>query len=120
VPRNLSFPKTRRLTRATEFEHVRQNGRSWRGALITLAVARVPGPEKMTRVGIIASRKVGAAVTRNRTRRRLREIFRRHQHALKSSLWLVTIVSARAGRASYRELEDEWLLLARRASILTF
>jgi len=85
---------------------------------MTLAVAPGPGGEDTTRIGIIASRKTGNAVVRNRTRRRLREIFRRHQHDLKSGLWLVTIVGARGGRASYRQLEDEWLLLARRAFIL--
>jgi ribonuclease P protein component len=70
------------------------------------------------RAGFITSRKVGGAVARNRVRRRLREIVRRHQHELAGNAWIVTIASPRAARSSYRALEDEWLRLAKRASIL--
>ena len=70
------------------------------------------------RAGFITSRRVGNAVRRNRTRRRLREIVRKHQHEIAADVWLVTIASARAARASFAALEDEWLRLTRRASIL--
>jgi ribonuclease P protein component len=60
----------------------------------------------------------GGAVVRNRTRRRLREIFRKHQHEICGGVWVVTIASARAARETSHALEDEWLRLARRASIL--
>jgi ribonuclease P protein component len=119
VPRELTFPKARRLIRSAEFGHVRAQGNAARGNLITLAVAPAPDSESPARIGIIASRKVGAAVIRNRARRRVRDIFRKHQSAIKNGVWLVTIVSARAARASYEQLEDDWLRLARRASILT-
>lgn len=118
MPRDFSFPKSRRLTRTAEFDRVRKEGKPWRGSLVTLVVAPATESDELTRIGIIASRKTGGAVVRNRVRRRVREIFRRHQHDLKTGGWLVVIASARAARASYRQLEDEWLLLARRASIL--
>jgi ribonuclease P protein component len=119
VTHNLSFPKARRLTHTAEFERVRKEGKVWKGSLVTLVVAPAQTSETMMRAGIIASRKAGHAVVRNRARRRVREIQRRHQHEIKSGVWLVTIISARAARAQYRELEDEWLRLAGRASILT-
>lgn len=119
MPPNLSFSKARRLTRTAEFERVRNEGKVWKGGLITLVVAPAHPGEVMMRAGIIASRKAGHAVVRNRARRRVREIQRRHQHEIKNGVWLVTIISARAARAQYRELEDEWLRLAGRASILT-
>ncbi len=70
------------------------------------------------RAGFVTSRKIGGAVIRNHVRRRLREIVRRHQHEIADPVWIVTIARADATRATYRELEDEWLRLARRASIL--
>src|SRR5947209_4276131 len=53
-----------------------------------------------------------------RVRRRLREIVRQHQHDLRQDFWIVLIAKRDAANASYRALEDEWLRLARRASIL--
>lgn len=118
MPGNLSFPKARRLTRTAEFDRVRSDGKVWRGELIRLAVSASPIPTERMRLGIVASRKVGSAVVRNRVRRRLREIVRKHQNEITAGVWLVVIVSARAARAGYRDLEDEWLRLASRASIL--
>lgn len=119
VAHKFSFPKARRLTRTADFERVRKEGKVWKGGLITLVVAPAQSSESIMRAGIIASRKVGHAAVRNRARRRIREIQRRHQHEIKIGFWLVTIISSRAARAGYRELEDEWLRLAGRASILT-
>ncbi|MFL6515990.1 MAG: ribonuclease P protein component [Chthoniobacterales bacterium] len=118
VPPALTFPKARRLTRKKEFDRVRQHGEVWRGPTMTLAVVPAAVDSGNMRAGIIASRKVGGAVVRNRVRRRLREILRKHQHRVRSGLWLVVILSARAGRTSHAQLEDEWLRLATRASIL--
>jgi ribonuclease P protein component len=82
-------------------------------------LAALAGPEvDVLRAGFVASRKVGGAVVRNRVRRRLREIVRRHQHEIVDPRWIVTVARPPAARASYGELEDEWLRLAKRASIL--
>jgi ribonuclease P protein component len=118
VSGKLSFPRSRRLTKTAEFSYVRQNGTALRGALLTLAIATVPNSGEKSRLGVVASRRVGGAVLRNRSRRRVREIFRKHQHQLKNGLWIVTILSSRAGRVSFSALQDEWLRLASRASIL--
>jgi len=117
MARDLSFSKARRLTRAAEFERVREEGRKVRGSLISLGVLSGDAGEEI-RAGFITSRKVGGAVARNRVRRRLREMVRHHQHEMVDGTWLVIVASPRAGRANYHELEGEWLRLAKRASIL--
>jgi RNase P protein component len=48
----------------------------------------------------------------------MREIVRRHQQDLISDFWVVTVARPAAARSSYRDLEDEWLRLAKRAFIL--
>lgn len=98
---------------------MRNQGTTTRGTLITIVIAAAPASDEKPRLGIIASRKVGGAVVRNRTRRRIREIFRKRQHEIRIGTWIVIILSGRAARATYSQLEDEWLRLARRASILT-
>jgi ribonuclease P protein component len=113
---NFGFPQSRRLKLKAEFERIRTEGQSARGIFLTLNVLKgVDGP---ARAGFVTSRRVGNAVLRNRTRRRLREIFRKNQHTLADNVWILTIASPRAARASYAALEDDWLRLAQRASIL--
>jgi ribonuclease P protein component len=117
VIKRYAFPKSRRLTRDAEFRRVRTEGKSIRGELLIIGFLK-DAADSLTRAGFITSKRVGPTVVRNRTRRRLREIFRKHQHEVSGGIWIVTIAYARAGRASFVALEDEWLRLARRASIL--
>jgi len=114
---SLSFPKGRRLTQASEYERAKQDGFVRSGKLLTLNVLPVEqsGP---CRAGFITSRRVGSAVVRNRVRRRLREIVRRHQHNLREGVWIVLVARKDAATADYRALEHEWLRLAKHASIL--
>jgi len=88
-----------------------------RGGLLMLGVLQTESGAAL-RVGFVTSRRVGGAVVRNRVRRRLREIVRRHQHEVMAGLWLVVVARSAAARASSAALEEEWLRLARRASIL--
>ena len=117
MPRDLRFPRSRRLTRTVEFERVRKEGGVARGQFLSLGVLALSAGETV-RAGFVTSRRVGGAVARNRIRRRLREIFRRHQHDIIGGAWIVTIASPRAAEATYHALEDEWLRLAKRTSIL--
>jgi len=115
--RTLSFPKSRRLTRTSEFERVKQGGTTQRGKFILLGVLAVQN-SGACRAGLVTSRRLGSAVLRNRIRRRLSEIVRTHQHNLREDLWIVLVARCDAASASYHALEDEWLRLAKRASIL--
>ena len=115
--RRFRFPAARRLRLSREFARVREEGRTVRGGLLILGVLPVDEPAAF-RVGLVTSKRVGGAVARNRVRRRLREIVRRHQDTLGNGLWLVLIARPAAARASSAALEDEWLRLLKRASIL--
>jgi ribonuclease P protein component len=114
---SLCFPKTRRLTHRSEYDRVKRDGITQRGKLLIVNAMPVTnsGP---CRAGFVTSGRLGGAVVRNRVRRRLREIVRRHQHDLRQGVWFVIIARHEAATASYGALEDEWLRLARRASIL--
>jgi ribonuclease P protein component len=92
-------------------------GKTMRGNTLTIGFLKSVEPNATARAGFITSKRVGNAVLRNRTRRRLREIFRKHQHEIRDGIWIVTIASARAARETLCTLEHEWLRLARRASI---
>jgi ribonuclease P protein component len=115
--RVLRFPKSRRLTRPSEFDQVRKEGRSERGTLLVLGVLPAQDRHRL-RAGFVTSKRIGGAVVRNRVRRRLRAIVREHQRDLRGDLWIVTIARPKSAQATYGQLEDEWLRLAKRASIL--
>ncbi len=115
--KRFTFPKSRRLTQSAEFAQVKKSGRVYRGRSVLLSILRANGATRF-RAGFITSRALGSAVARNRVRRRLHEIVRKHQREIVDGTWIVTIARANAVGATYQELEVEWLRLAKRASIL--
>ncbi|HXP35081.1 MAG TPA: ribonuclease P protein component [Chthoniobacterales bacterium] len=115
--RQFTFPKSRRLTQSAEFERVKKNGRVFRGRSVVLGILPANDATRF-RAGFVTSRALGRAVVRNRVRRRLREIVRKHQREILDGTWIVTIARANAAGATYQQLEVEWLRLAKRASIL--
>jgi ribonuclease P protein component len=111
------FPRSFRLSRASEFNLVKASGKSWTGKHLMLARLE-RDTEAPSRIGIVTTRRLGNAVTRNQVRRKIREIFRLNQHRIRKGFWLVTIARFSSAGAAYEELERDWLRLAERASIL--
>jgi ribonuclease P protein component len=68
-----------------------------------------------TRLGITVTRKVGKAHQRNVVKRRLREAFRRHRHALPEGLDVVFIAKRTAVTASYADVVRDLTNLQRKA-----
>ncbi len=60
-------------------------------------------------LGFTVTAKIGKAVTRNRVRRRLREIYRLHETELRPGFDLVVVARVRAVASSYARLEAEFL-----------
>jgi ribonuclease P protein component len=71
------FRPDSRLRHRGEFLAVQTNGRKVAARFVTLLA--LPNTCGHDRLGIIASRKLGGAVVRNRAKRRLREVFRRRR-----------------------------------------
>ena len=69
-----ALPSVRRLRRRAEFQRVFNTGRRAHGRYFTIIAA--PDGASRTRLGIVASRKLGGAVVRNRAKRLIREVFR--------------------------------------------
>ena len=74
-PQSERFPKTRRVRHREEFQRVFDFALRAKGRYATVLVA--PNESGTARLGIVASRKLGDAVRRNRAKRLIREVFRR-------------------------------------------
>ena len=111
------FSRSSRLSRASEFRLVKASGKSWTGKHLVLAIL-TRETEEPSRIGIIATRRLGKAVARNQVRRRIREIFRLNQYRVQRGFWVVTIARLSSATATFDELQRDWLRLIERASIL--
>ncbi len=116
-PARLRFPKSARLSRASEFARLRREGRSFHGSFVVLSILKAES-DTDARIGLITSRRVGAAVVRNRVRRRLREIVRAMRPRLCRGWHLVIVARASAARAEFVALQEELHVLAQRGAIL--
>lgn len=90
-----------RLHLNRQFNYVYRRGA--RASCKDISILYVKNSQK--RVGFSVSKKVGVAVVRNRTKRRLRECFRHRTEALKSGLYVV-VARPSAAQRSYVELSQ--------------
>ena len=70
------------------------------------------------RVGVTVGKKLGGAVTRNRVRRRLREIYRIHEDQFCPGWDIVVVARSRCIDGKFEKLENAYLSLAAKAGIL--
>ena len=99
-----------RLRSRREFTAVQQHGR--RIAARTLTLLAIPNALGHDRLGIVASRRMGGAVARNRAKRRIREVFRQRDRNARAAdgrraLDLVVIARREAATAPFAEIEKE-------------
>jgi len=80
----MRFRPAQHIRRTWEFQQVRQHGRrrDCGAFLLHLWISPEGETAPLRRLGVVASKRVGNAVARNRAKRLLRETFRLHQEAL--------------------------------------
>ncbi|MGH9386000.1 MAG: ribonuclease P protein component [Vicinamibacterales bacterium] len=72
-----SFRPAEHIRKRADFERIYEIGSKCAGRLMTIFASRTEAV--VARLGIAATRKIGSAVERNRAKRLVREIFRRHK-----------------------------------------
>ena len=105
-----------RLKRRAEFLHVARSGQ--KVATHGLILQALPRSDDIVRVGFTVTRKVGNAVVRNRTRRRLKEAARlllAHQPVAAADLVVIGRDSTRS--RDFAELTDDLRRALRKAGL---
>ena len=104
-----------RAHRLRDFKDVYQEGRTVRGRY--LALKFIKKPDGVARFGFAVARKIGHNVKKNRLKRQLRNICRRHLAESRDGLDIVVNIFSVAAEASYEDLERDFVVLARRAGL---
>lgn len=97
------------MLRRSEFRRVYDEGRRRSAALCTIFVR--PNGLPQSRLGVTTPARLGNAVLRNRLRRRLREVFRRHRAQLPGGWDIVVNPRESLATVPFRSLEGELLRL---------
>ncbi|MDH3601658.1 MAG: ribonuclease P protein component [Candidatus Tectomicrobia bacterium] len=101
-----------RLRHRRDFERVFQHGKKQVSAAFVLYM--LPTSNVGSRLGMAVSKRVGAAVVRNRVKRYTREFFRRHKDQFDPPCDVVVVARHKAADIRYAESVQEFLVLLRR------
>ena len=120
--RDERFSREFRLRSSASFQRVRRTGKRRQGRFVTLLFARAaqangvdPAP---ARVGFSVSKRVGDAVTRNRVKRRLREVVRRRLWQVAPGWDMILTARPEAASADYTALRTDVEMLFTQARVL--
>ena len=73
---------------------------------------------KENRVGLTCGKKLGKAHVRNRTRRRIREVYRLNEEKFQPGWDIVVVARTKAVEAPFEKLTASYLTLAKKAGLL--
>ena len=99
-----------------EFRRMYQKGKSSVNSYLVLYIR--PNRLGHNRLGVTVSTKLGKAVVRNRVRRRLREVWRLNDAALKQGYDMILVGRGRSVKGEFREIEKAYLRAAAELKLL--
>ena len=103
------------ITRNNDFRRLYRRKAEVGAVLVSYAAKNRLG---VHRVGITTSKKLGHAVQRNRTRRRLREVYRLNEERFQPGWDIVVVARTRAVEAPFDRLTASYLRLSAKLGIL--
>lgn len=112
--------KLQTLRSSQEFRTVYDRGAKFHTPFFSAFILKTN--ESDPRIGITVTRKIGQAVIRNRCKRRLRELARRHMIAVLGGVGCDIVINAKAGlqKADFTELDRAFTrILTRYRKIIT-
>ena len=104
------------MARSSQFEETYAQNRRFTGCFMVLWLRQ--GEDASLRLGVVASKKIGNAVERNRAKRRLREAFRLNRYALEGTVDVVLVARRAILKAKWKDVQKDLLSVAMRAGLL--
>jgi ribonuclease P protein component len=100
------FSKQERILKREEFRQIYHRGRRYHFPLFTIFA--LDNAQDVCRLGVTVTKRIGAAVVRNRCKRLLRETFRRNKRLFPVSIDIVVNVKHPMIKATYTEVNTQF------------
>lgn len=112
----LMVNKDCKICRGKEYSYIYKYGRRIQGHYIIVFIKE----SQLThyRVGIVTSKKIGNAVIRNRAKRQIREIVRKHFDHIQGCIDVVIVARFNIKDTSFELIEKDFVKLMKKAGIL--
>jgi len=111
-----SLSRSERITKTSDFKQALKEGSFYNGKALKLSISR--NDCGVSRIGVSLRKHIfKLAVSRNRLRRRIKEIFRLNKEKIVRGYDIVAIPRAAATDLKYEALAGEFLVLAEKAGI---
>jgi ribonuclease P protein component len=110
---NEGFPKSDRILKRENFRRTYAGGRKYQAKYFTAFV--ISNQQESSRLGITVTRKTGKSVERNRSRRLVREVFRKNKWRVPAGVDIVINVKTALSSAGYDDLEGDFIEFLKRA-----
>jgi len=102
-----AFRPQERIRKKKDFLHLYKKGKRFRGKSFVLVY--LSNELGYSRLAVVASKKLGNAVKRNKIKRRFRTLYRRNKTLLKKSLDLIIIPHREINETHWQSLEKDFL-----------
>jgi ribonuclease P protein component len=106
-----------RLRKSWEFQFVKKNGKRKKEQAFWFQLFVTPNSDRLPKLGVIASRRFGGAVQRNRAKRRFREIFRKNSEFFPNGSLIVLLPRPALFSLSFSDTEKRILEAVRKTTI---
>jgi len=100
---NQQLPKAEIIRKHGDFLRIMDGGKQWRGSVIHVFYQ----PWTVRQVGFSAPKRFGQAVWRNRAKRWMREVYRRHRDVI-GSFRMIIMARPAISKDGYRSVEAEF------------
>ena len=114
-PPDFTFPRSLRVRSRADYLKIQRSGQKMGGRYLILLSMDNELPT--SRFGITVSRKTGNAVTRNRVKRRIRELQRFNRDSVVPGKDIVIIATRKAPEATFERMKMEYTDLIKRAGL---
>jgi ribonuclease P protein component len=113
------LPRKLRIRRSATIRQILTKGQKYTGNLLILYCLASDDPNVMPQVAFLTPRRMGNAAKRNRVRRWMREVFRKHRKQMGASQQIILMGrTSAAAHGTYVALHEDFLRLARKARLL--